>query len=456
MLAWNNTLTVSFIYLNLYIYTHPNKKMSLTIANLLVPFCESGSVSTTKDCGAALRKRIIVSLPFVDSRALHDEIFPGHDMDWDGIREYLQEVSFTTADWIQLVSLIDFINFQKPRQQILELTATALAGIKISTQGKNLTPLESLQLCFAKAGIAPSWDILCKALILCNLSDVDHECVLQHLLSSTPALGPSTVSDLVRFLPSACRHTPQEYLSSFIQIMSNEGCQVRNHKIMESLRARDAFLEKRKLDALAIFSNSRKPSITKMLEERAKQQGLLDTDTASYDTFNAFTEASRMAANASMRIKRIAYYIVCLPQSGDNTDTLSTLVGHDVVVVSALKGITIVTPDMHALKTFISETRHSGAPCRPLRQFRENCIPGGSRGMNWTTVLRLYLSAYSRPSVSKDLWSHSLSLSGNENMPSTLTSKQLQSSSETEATVQTFVKQNPIKIADFLSILSDS
>jgi len=443
--------------------------MSLVIANLLVPFCESASVSTTKDCGAALRKRIIVSLPFIDSRALHDGIFPGHDMDWEGVKEYLQEASFTTADWIELVSLIDFINFQKPRPQILELTATALAGIKISTQGKNLTPLESLQLCFAKAGISPSWDILCKALILCNLSDVDHECVLQHLLSSTPALGPSTVSDLVRHLPSACKHTSQEYLSSFMQIIGNEGCTVRTHKITDSLKARDHFLEKRKLDALAIFSNSRKPSLTRLLEERVKQSGGIEADAASYDTFSAFTEASRMAANASMRIKRIAYYIVCLPQqpqtdnaaaatdnNNNNPDPLSTLVGNDAVVVSALKGITIVTPDLHALKTFISETRHSGAPCQPLRQFRENCIPGGSRGMNWTTVLRLYLSAYSRPSVSKDLWGYTLSLSGSDNTPSfTLTSKQLQSSSETEATVQTFVKQNPIKITEFISILSE-
>jgi hypothetical protein len=426
--------------------------MSLAIANLLVPFCESGSVSLTKDCGATLRKRIIISFPFVDSTALHDAMFPGHHMDWPGIKEYLQEVSFTTADWIQLVSLIDFINFQKPRQQVLELTASALAGIKISTQGKNLTPLESLQLCFAKAGIAPSWDILCKALVLCNLSDVDHECVLHHLLSSTPAISPSTVTDLVRFMPSACRHTPQEYLVSFSQILGNDDCQVRTHLIMQSLRARDSMLEKRKLDAQAIFSNSRKPSLTRILEGQIRTGCNSETDSKNHDTFTSFNEASKMAANASLRIKRIAYYIACLPRPSDQTidsELLNVLVGNDAIVVSALKSINIITPDVHTLKTFISETQHSGAPCQNLRRFRENCIPGGSRGMNWTTVLRLYLSAYSRPSVSKDLWSHTLSLSsGSEPMAS-----KLHSSTETEATVQTFVRHNPINFDEILPIL---
>ncbi len=419
----------------------------LTIANLLVPFCESGSVSTTKDCGAALRKRIIVSLPFVDSNFLHDSLFPGHHMDWSGVNEYLQEVAFTTADWIKLVSLIDFINEPSPRQQVLELTSSALAGMKITTQGKNLTPIESLQLCFAKAGISPSWDTLCKALILCNLADVDHSSVLQHLLSSTPALGPSTVADLVRFLPSSCRHTPQEYLSSFHHILGNEGCQVRTHIIMQSMRSREASLEKRKLDAQAIFSNSRKPSLTRILEENANNKM---TEERSHDTFAAFNEASRMAANASMRIKRIAYYTVCLPHPQDDM-VLTNLVGNDVVVVSALKAMTIVTPDVHTLKTFILETQHSGSPCQSLRQFRETCIPGGSRGMNWTTVLRLYLSAYCRPSICKELWGYTLSSASENNT----TVSKLYSSSETEAAVQAFVKQNLLKMAEILSLLID-
>jgi hypothetical protein len=419
----------------------------LTIANLLVPFCESGSVSTTKDSGAALRKRIIVSLPFVDSAMLHEALFPGHHMDWVGVKEYLQEVSFSTSDWIQLVNLIDFINEQSPRQQIVELTSSALAGMKVSTQGKNLTPIESLQLCFAKAGISPSWDILCKALVLCNLSDVDHTCVLQHLLSSTPALGSSTVADLVRFLPSSCRHTPQEYLNSFAQILGNDGCQIRTHVIMNSMSARDLALEKRKSDAQAIFSNSRKPSLTRILQENSNVKL---ADERSHDTFAAFNEASRMAANASMRIKRIAYFTVCLPNAIDDS-LLNMLVGNDAVVASALKTMTIVSPDLQALKMFISETQHSGAPCQSLRLFRENCIPGGSRGMNWTTVLRLYLSAYCRPVVCKDLWCHTLSLSGSENL-STMASK-LNSSTETEATVQAFVRQTPMKMADILPLL---
>jgi hypothetical protein len=439
--------------------------MNLNIANLLVPFCEASSVSS-RDCGNTLKKRIIVSLPFVDSVALHDQLFPGQHLDWIGAKEYLQEATYTTSDWISLVSLIDFINEQPPKQQNLELISSALAGMKISTQGKSMTPLESLQLCFAKAGISPSWDMLCKALVLCNLTDVDHFQVLQHLLSSTPAVGNTTVADLVRFLPTSCRHTPQEYTSAFYSIMSSEGCQVRTHAIMQSLRSRDEALEKHKLNAMAVFSNTRKPSISRILEEKSHQ----NSDRKNQDSFQNFSEASRMASNASSRVKRIVYYVMCMPHNVQFTNNLtcdsilSTLVGADPVVLSSLANMTIVSPDIHAIKTFISETQHTGAPCQALRLFRQTCIPGTSRGVHWTTILRLYLTAYSRPNICKDLWGYTLSIassdfsSNGDNSSITLSgnnSSGLHFSTETDSAVQAFVRQHPMCMQDILSILTE-
>ena len=426
------------------------------IANLLVPFCESASISLKGDCSAALRKRIIVSLPFVDSKALHDALFPRQYMHWENVQEYLQQVVFTTSDWIKLVSIIDFKDEQNPRPHAADIISSALAGVHMSTQGRSLNPLESLQLCFAKAGISPSWDILCKTMVLCNLSDVDYTSALQHLLSNTPALADSTVSDIVRFLPSACKHIPQEYLAVFSQILGHGGCDVRAHIIAQSVKARDDAIEKLKADSNAVFLQSRKPSISRVLETVPRGGGgggNNNNNIMMVDTFAAFSDASRMAANASMRIKHIAYYIVCLPLVETSTakqNLLQTLVGNDEIVTSALMNISIGSPDINIIKLFLLETQHSGAPCQFLRQFRENCIPGGTRGMNWTTVLRLYLSAYCKPSISKDLWSHALFIAGGQ------AATNMCNSAETDTAVQNWVRQNPLKLDEILPLLLDN
>ena len=102
------------------------------------------------------------------------------------------------------------------------------------------------------------------------------------------------------------------------------------------------------------------------------------------------------------------------------------------------------------IKLFLLETQHSGAPCQFLRQFRENCIPGGTRGMNWTTVLRLYLSAYCKPSISKDLWSHALFIAGGQ------AATNMCNSAETDTAVQNWVRQNPLKLDEILPLLLDN
>ena len=376
-------------------------------------------------------------------------------MHWENVQEYLLQVVFTTSDWIKLVSIIDFKDEQNPRPHAADIISSALAGVHMSTQGRSLNPLESLQLCFAKAGISPSWDILCKTLVLCNLSDVDYTSALQHLLSNTPALADSTVSDIVRFLPSACKHIPQEYLAVFSQILGHGGCDVRAHIIAQSVKARDDAIEKLKADSNAVFLQSRKPSISRVLETVPRGGDNNNNNIMMVDTFAAFSDASRMAANASMRIKHIAYYMVCLPSVGNDDDAakhnlLQKLVGNDEIVTSALMGISIGSPDINIIKLFLSETQHSGAPCQSLRQFRENCIPGGTRGMNWTTVLRLYLSAYCKPSISKDLWSHALFIAGGQ------AATNMCNSAETDTAVQNWVRQNPLKLDEILPLLLDN
>jgi len=62
---------------------------STLIADLLIPFCEAGSLNI-RDVSRTVRKRLIVSMSFVDHVSLHDQLFKDHHMDWNGINDYLQ------------------------------------------------------------------------------------------------------------------------------------------------------------------------------------------------------------------------------------------------------------------------------------------------------------------------------------------------------------------------------
>ena len=67
--------------------------MSVEVIDLLMPFCEAGSISAKQ---SSVRKRIIASLAFVDTEALYCKVFgPNSHIDRPNVRKYLSEASHT-------------------------------------------------------------------------------------------------------------------------------------------------------------------------------------------------------------------------------------------------------------------------------------------------------------------------------------------------------------------------
>ena len=398
-------------------------------ADLLAPFCEACSISMTKDLGGILKKRIIVSLCFANIKALYLGLFQDQHMDWNGVQEYLLLDACTIHDWISLLHIVDFINEPPSRQIITELIASTLASIKISTQGKSLNPVESMQLCFAKAGIAPSWDVLCKTLILCNLSEIDHSVAAQVFLQDHQYPTP-VIDTLVKAL-SSCKHTPEEYTQAFIFLFS-QCCHVRTHVLQQAFETKQLQREKIKKNAQSIYHAHRKPSLTQLLDSKRSSSSSLEQD-----SFLQFCNTSRLASNASMLVKRTIYYLKLI----DAADGIERLIGNtaaaDTTIISKMH--TIVTPDIQALKAFIKDIHHIGPPHPALRLFREKCIPGSC---HWSTILRLYLAAYCKP-ASKELWRFAVTMAGGG----------LCASAETETTTQRFVSQTPIEIEHIIDLV---
>jgi hypothetical protein len=87
-----------------------------------------------------------------------------------------------------------------------------------------------------------------------------------------------------------------------------------------------------------------------------------------------------------------------------------------------------------------------------MRKFREKCVANCltmTRILNWTIVMRLYMAAYSRQEISKDLWCFVLA-------NSTVTVSQtpfLHASSDSESTVREFVKGNLIDMKEIIDVM---
>jgi hypothetical protein len=169
-----------------------------------------------------------------------------------------------------------------------------------------------------------------------------------------------------------------------------------------------------------------------------------------------------MQSNASARVRRACYYVMALPPQSSTTaaehhysaavahaDTLRRIVGDDPVVLAALGPIAaITTPDMAVLRLFLEEVHHTGPPTRCLRSFREAIAgPGGVIMMHWSTVLRLYLAAYSR--APRDMWTHALGLAA-----ATPNQHTMIIAPETEKMILAYVAEHPIALNELLPALT--
>jgi len=414
-------------------------------ADLLMPFCEAASINLRRP-EEALIKRILVSFSFVKNiQQLHQTLFPDHHMDWKGVEAYLEEVHYSTADWIRLIDLIDFPHeVYAPSQQVTEIITSTLAGMK--TPSTKVDPLDSLRICFAKSGISITWDTLCKAFILLNLTDIDNVAVLDYVLAKLPAQQQSR-DVILRHLPGVFRHDPQEYLDIFANILrSKETCHIRSHYIQQSIHAREEAQEKKRTASQSVLFQHKKPSLTKIIEAQQQQEA---QSSAHCDSFYAFCTSTRLPTNASARIKRVIYFAKCLESMQDPQIYIPKIVGNDPHLVEKIVQYDVVTPDMTALKQFLAETHYHGEPFTGLKQFRQACLPVGKATTHWSTVFRLYLCVFCKAALVKDLWLHVWNQS---HAPSSL----IPNSNETQLAIQKYLSENKINMDDSLRVLLEN
>lgn len=423
------------------------------IADLLVPFCDASSLNI-KDSSKTVKKRFLISFSFVDAAALHKNIFGDQYMDWLGVRDYLAEISYSVAEWWELLKLLDFVDEIASAREVSDLIASTLVGVKPSSaQMKCLTPIESLRLCYAKAKVQPSWDLLCKSFIACNLQDIDPVQMLQLVGVNENGLDDHVIREVVRFLASF-KHTKAEYTEAFSAILGDAACRVRTHAVIDSLKKKEALREMQKQNAILSGSAFKKPSLTQLLERKLLSEGA----THPQDSFASFCRLSKIASNANLRVKQTAYFMLCLPEAEARSEAVfQRIVGDDGIVLSSLQKMSIRSPDVQELRKIIMDTQYTSNPSDTLQRFRTKCVANClamTKGLHWSTVMRLYMAAYCRLEISKDLWCHVLTNSVNvTDGGGARSSPFFNTSSETESIVQGFVRANPIDLKEVIETM---
>ena len=437
------------------------------IADLLLPFCEAASISHREPANA-LKKRIVVSLvSFIDNQALHKRLFgPQAHLEWHHVQTYLADVSPATQDWMQLLSLLDFVEEPPVRDLVLDIMRQASAGPTallgapcmplVRQQHQPVSPLESMRICMSKAHVAHplSWDAICKALLVCNISDLDATSALGSLLSSSP---PSRlVTDILSHL-STFRHTPEEYENDILYILDSSRCRVREHLVLQSVERAEARASALRQSAQSAFSANKRPSLTKILQNlRVSGPG---SEGGSEDNLTSFCKTARLSPNSNRRIKLIVYFLACLPDSvSERKSMMERVLGCNAALANVVAGIAVVTPDIAALRDAVMGTKHAGAACDDLRRFREACVSASMINgscLMWTAVLQLYLASYCRPSVAKDLLGYITShYAGCGNGDASWL--RAGASSEVEGRLNTFARQCPMALSTIVELMLES
>ena len=405
------------------------------IADLLAPFAEAASIRL-HDTSGTLRKRILVSLQFADIEHVHASLFPDEHLDWPAVRAYLAADASSTMgapEWVRLVTLLHFVAEPPLRPPFAELLNAVSAGAPMSAHIARdpLHPTESLRLCFARARMKPSWDLVCKALLLVNLADVDAAAALSLLFTQEAPLavdaqgGSIKIEAVLRHLPAASRHSREEYTRAFAHLLAPENCHVANHVIQRSIQQREQAHERVRQTQLALLRSTEKPSLTRILQARV-EAAQTSSLSSTLHGLRAFCHRARLPGNLNHHLRLACYYVAVMPavDLGAKLQAIRRLAGEDAALIDT-EAITemllsITTGDAASssaatrslvdgatLREFITlHVQHVGTPCASLQRFRNQCMPSTVRSpaISWTAVLRLYLAAYCPPPINKEIW----------------------------------------------------
>jgi len=240
-----------------------------------------------KDLKSLCLKVLILSLKYVDRRAMFENLFPGEFADWDKAQTTFGDA----VTWLTMLGLMQWKNITEKlgtRDLLLEQTKAALKAHNLDMNG---------------------WDTACKVLILQLIVGLQSVHAIELLTSRM--LCRNTRESTVMFLASVYdnKHPPETYTRTISSII--EHVQVDVECLQQTMRTILKHREERTMNMRlrSIQLVSLRPRMRDKMQTSLADKEDADARTGTWNTFKGFCHVHKFPNNMSERAKKLLYFL---------------------------------------------------------------------------------------------------------------------------------------------------
>ena len=385
------------------LYITPSAPKNMNHRDLVLRLLQAGDQYNmdAKDLPALLIKATVLSLKFLDRRALFEALFPDHYADWALVERVLGTGHNTLGDaeaWLCLLGLVEWPGLTDKDRAEIEGSHALLAQIKAGLRAHNLD--------------SPGWTTACRVLILQMVQGLQSMHAVELLTSRM--LARSTREATMQLLAGLydTKHLPEAYLRTLSFVLSpqrvavDEAALAQTMGIITSQREEHRLnLRLKSMQMVALRPRLRDRLKTSLLTEQRKER--VDSQLGTWDSYTGFCHAHRFPNNLSDRIKPQLYFLAAQTTWAWGEHLGRFIQGREIE--ARLRERPVQQPDINVIGWVIENLSMDGRPPFPeMMAFKARCFASFPviyvQKMTLTQVLRLYVSAYQAPDVWKEVW----------------------------------------------------
>lgn len=344
-----------------------------------------------------LVKIVVLSLKYVDRRALFEHLYPSEYADWElaDLTLRTNNALGDTEPWLALLNLFEWPSLSDKET---EHSKPVLAQIKSALKANNLDQ--------------PGWTVACRVLILQLIQGLQSMHAIE--LMTSRLLQKNTRESTMQLLASLYdqKHLPTAYFDTLAFIFSPSNVAINSSALSQTIAILSAQKEEHKMSMK--MKNIQLVSLRPRLRDRLKTFLLteqnkvkVDNKLGTWDSYTGFCHTHRFPNNLSDRVKRQIYFLAS-QTTWDWRLHVHKFIQH-ADLQEKIQQHPVTQPDTQLIVGVIEGLSMDGRPPFPeMMQFKARCFSSFPviyvQKMTLTQILRLYIAAYQAPGVWKEIW----------------------------------------------------
>jgi hypothetical protein len=415
------------------------------LAASLVNLCKNATIDMGKGVRSTVTCAIVVNLKYVDRKSLLDTLQPGVYVDWDhidAIKDLASDKHNLLGDseiWIQMLGFVDFGSMDMACIELKESHPALWALYK--TMDENV------------GHDTPRWTFsdTCKLFLLSNVQRVPFSYVAERYISNRVNSYSSVLGGKILGAMAEERYDQLVYLKTMAFLLQK--CVISEDQLAFMLsHYRQTIVDQQSMWAMRdIVTSKCRPSLRHAISVRqlSNRSSMLSVDDVnqidmglSRVGFQDFCRIIRFPNCMSHLLRLRCYLLASQGHQFDFTKYTRNLVPDDIAKVVDENAVGI--PNADCLVMAIGTLTLNIHPFDKLVAFRTACFSSYANSqtmcLTMSDILKLYVSAYQKPNVWKQLWKSVHPLM----------------STQISKDVEVFVKMNVFDHESFVTILKTS